>query len=355
MRLHGSRRRRGAIPFVEVDEDARPGLDADEGESGNERWAAHAWRARLCRGYGDPSTGSAAGAGAASTSAPGVTSSASNGPFATRRSDERRLEEERTKEEQDKLVGRGGAAPGRIGRVYEVGSFAGLWAGTILVSASLVLRLPFPRIPMTSSHSSYLSVLPHRIPVFTIRSHTLRYATCTPPPPCIRYGGTMRATPSFSSLSSTQSHATHALPALPFFHYALRAALHRPPLRSRRRLPAWRPRARRLGCPGCVKAEDRARWARAGGVDGDGDVEMEASPSSDERSSSSQERSSTPSSPSQDRTPSKPSSSSTDDRTSSSKQDHRTPSSGPYSSSLDSWPEWEAPAWAGHRFAEDEG
>ncbi|KAJ7607306.1 hypothetical protein B0H17DRAFT_1221638 [Mycena rosella] len=69
-----------AVPFDEVDEDAGPGLDGDgdgDGDSGNERWAEN-------------------------------------------------LEEDRILEQEDKRVGRGGAAPGRIGRMYQLGSFAGL-------------------------------------------------------------------------------------------------------------------------------------------------------------------------------------------------------------------------------------
>ncbi|KAJ7815867.1 hypothetical protein B0H14DRAFT_2845999 [Mycena olivaceomarginata] len=65
------------------------------------RWAAHRWRAGLCRGYGSGSV--------ASIAKPSSAPAASSRP--------------RT----------GGAPPGRIGRVYPLGSFAGLWAGTMLM------------------------------------------------------------------------------------------------------------------------------------------------------------------------------------------------------------------------------
>ncbi|KAJ7608520.1 hypothetical protein DFH06DRAFT_192293 [Mycena polygramma] len=83
-----------------------PGLDATVDEDGRyDRWATHRWRARLCTGYAPrpssrASTLSPAGGGRAAGAAG--------------------------------LGGGGGAPPGRIGRVYELGSFAGLWSGTML-------------------------------------------------------------------------------------------------------------------------------------------------------------------------------------------------------------------------------
>ncbi|KAJ7718569.1 hypothetical protein DFH07DRAFT_784904 [Mycena maculata] len=96
-----------------------------EGGGGGGRWAADAWRARLCRGYGgrgvwDAGDTSAGGAGSIGQVDGG-------------------------------RQGRGGAAPGRIGRVYELGSFAGLWAGTMLMPSeapyNAILALPGGAFP----------------------------------------------------------------------------------------------------------------------------------------------------------------------------------------------------------------
>jgi hypothetical protein len=81
------------------------------------RWAAHRWRAGLCRGYGSGSV--------AAIAKPSSAPAASSRP--------------RT----------GGAPPGRIGRVYPLGSFAGLWAGTMLVG--LFSFVPCPLHPLTTS------------------------------------------------------------------------------------------------------------------------------------------------------------------------------------------------------------
>ncbi|KAJ7691429.1 hypothetical protein B0H17DRAFT_1331097 [Mycena rosella] len=374
-----------AVPFFAADEDLEDGAEA----RGNERWAAHAWRAKLCRGYGDPPSTSAAGTGAGAAS-----TSTSTRPTARRRRERIRQQERAREEEERTRVGRGGAAPGRIGRVYELGSFAGLWAGTMLMPSeqfyTTLLSAPggaFPRDGLvrddfiTVARPVYMRIAEH---------HSFHPHTPVPPPPPdsttgdegMRAGWLPRGA-RFLPLSANQieirvPNASLTPGAAPGsfeaqFGYA-DADMGRGvamgggvggqrgeesvfvyesvPEGSMGR-GKCRAEAHGEGCPGCVRVDERARWARGGGVDGGGDVEMEASPSSDERSSTSQERSSTPSSPSQDRTLSAPSSS-TDDQTSSPNQDH-SPSSRSDSSSLDSWPEWEAPAWAGHRFADDEG
>ncbi|KAJ7619747.1 hypothetical protein B0H17DRAFT_1340798 [Mycena rosella] len=377
-----------AIPFVGADEEAGAGLE-DRG-GGNERWAAHAWRARLCRGYGNPST--------------------SSSPTPPQRFDERRRraernrEEDRIREQKDKHVGRGGAAPGRIGRVYELGSFAGLWAGTMLMpsesSYTTLLSEPggaFPRGGLVrddfvaAARPVYMRIAEH---------HSFHPHIPVPPPPPdsttgeegMRAGWLPRGA-RFVSLSANQIEIR--VPTASFTPGAAPGSLEAQfgyadadmgmgvamgggvgGQRSEERVFIYESvpeggvgRRRRAevhgdGCPGCVRVEARVRWARGGGVDGARDVEMQESSSeersSEKRSSGSSHASSSaeshdrsassehPSSLPQDRT------SSSSQPSSSSSQD-RTPSNSSYSSSPDSWPEWEAPAWAGHRFADDEG
>ncbi|KAJ7460324.1 hypothetical protein FB451DRAFT_1405555 [Mycena latifolia] len=114
------------------------------------------------------------------------------------------------------------------------------------------------------------------------------------------------------------------------------------------------------GCGGCVRAEERARWARARWTRGM-DVEMEEAPmyesSEGPSPSSSQEREGGSSGGQASSSQAPPSSSPPQDQASDSAHEHT-----PYSSSFEhtsdsstAWPEWDAPAWAGHRFADDEG
>ncbi|KAJ7144720.1 hypothetical protein C8R43DRAFT_1013880 [Mycena crocata] len=139
------------LPILDSDSDS----DSDTGESRSSgvkrkrkrdtRWAPDAWRARLCVGYGgvwgdaasvvtapSPSASSSrvllpgaastsAAASAARTPAAGTGTSASAGASGVSRGT------------GQAHVPRGGAPPGRIGRVYELGSMAGLWAGTMLM------------------------------------------------------------------------------------------------------------------------------------------------------------------------------------------------------------------------------
>ncbi|KAJ7699551.1 hypothetical protein B0H17DRAFT_1129166 [Mycena rosella] len=295
-----------AIPFVGADEEAEAGLEDGEGEGGgNERWAAHAWRARLCRGYGDPSTSTS---GAASTSALGApSSSASTRPPATRRSDERGLEAERGQEREDKRVGRGGAPPGRIGHVYELGSFAGLWAGTMLMpsesSYTALLSAPggaFPRDGLVrddfvaAARPVYMRIAEH---------HSFHPHTPVPPPPPdsttgeegMRAGWLPRGA-RFLPLSATQIEIR--VPAASFAPGAAPGSFEAQfgyadtdmgwgvmmgggvgGQRSEERVYVYesvpegnvgrrgRAEAHGEGCPGCVRVEDKARWARAGGTD----------------------------------------------------------------------------------------
>ncbi|KAJ7882675.1 hypothetical protein B0H13DRAFT_927143 [Mycena leptocephala] len=92
-------------PELDLDLDSSPYSsrygNGDEGRSERrDRWATYRWRARLCTGYATPAGPNAGGASA------GV---------------------------HGHGRGTGGVPPGRIGRVYALGSFAGLWAGTMLM------------------------------------------------------------------------------------------------------------------------------------------------------------------------------------------------------------------------------
>ncbi|KAJ7633697.1 hypothetical protein B0H17DRAFT_1108073, partial [Mycena rosella] len=134
-------------------------------------------------------------ASAASPSPPGASSlPASPRPSASRRSGERRFDEERAcAREEDERVGRGGAAPGRIGRVYELGSFAGLWAGKMLMPSeppyTFLLSAPggaFPRGGLArhdfvaAARPVYMRIAEHHSCVSPL--HTLRRRSPCPSP-----------------------------------------------------------------------------------------------------------------------------------------------------------------------------
>ncbi|KAJ7747072.1 hypothetical protein B0H16DRAFT_1462295 [Mycena metata] len=118
-----------APPPLSVDPqlDANPLSDGADGE-GSRRWGPHRWRGRLCRGYGGESSSSSTvrrSAGACGRSAGDTRGN----------------------------QGKGGAPPGRIGRVYELGSFAGLWAGTMLMPSeppyTALIGTPGGALPLT--------------------------------------------------------------------------------------------------------------------------------------------------------------------------------------------------------------
>ncbi|KAJ7066315.1 hypothetical protein C8F01DRAFT_1079940 [Mycena amicta] len=81
--------------------------DEDEWKQADGRWEPDRWRARMCRGYEEEEADSDDG----ETTRPTTTTT------------------------PNAWQGRGGSPPGRIGRVYQLGSFAGLWAGTMMMPA----------------------------------------------------------------------------------------------------------------------------------------------------------------------------------------------------------------------------
>ncbi|KAJ7232333.1 hypothetical protein B0H12DRAFT_1223214 [Mycena haematopus] len=110
-------------------------LDLDGRRRGHDRWAAQRWRARLCRGYGggassDSTVGSAVSVGSAAGVEDGD-GAAQEAAIEGAAQGVRGIEGGR--EGRGGNQGLGGAPPGRIGRVYALGSFAGLWAGTMLM------------------------------------------------------------------------------------------------------------------------------------------------------------------------------------------------------------------------------
>ncbi|KAJ6450603.1 hypothetical protein C8R45DRAFT_117196 [Mycena sanguinolenta] len=93
-------------------------------------------------------------------------------------------------------------------------------------------------------------------------------------------------------------------------------------------------------CPGCVGARERARWVReVSAADEDADVEMEEVDDDGEEDESPPVESASPSA----------ASASEDDNASSHDDTSRA------SDDVVPWPEWDAPAWKGHRFDGDEG
>ncbi|KAF7314112.1 hypothetical protein HMN09_00570300 [Mycena chlorophos] len=115
-----------------------PELDANR-EGGDERWAPERWRGRVCRGYGDAAS----------------------------------------------PLGVGGAEPGRIGRVYELGSFAGLWAGTMMMPSeppyTALVNTPGGAFPLGGlSRDDFLAMA--RPVYMRIREHR-SYHPHTPAPP----------------------------------------------------------------------------------------------------------------------------------------------------------------------------
>ncbi|KAJ6528513.1 hypothetical protein B0H19DRAFT_1274738 [Mycena capillaripes] len=100
-----------------------PGLeDGDDDTSGEDRWAPYRWRARLCTGYGDGYAASSSSRCSSSPTIPPTLPPSAPSPLAAPTPTWTRTPS-----------AAGGAPPGRISRVYTPGSFAGLWAGTMLM------------------------------------------------------------------------------------------------------------------------------------------------------------------------------------------------------------------------------
>nr|GAT43076.1 predicted protein [Mycena chlorophos] len=123
-----------------------PDLDVDHernGERQASRWAPDRWRGRVCRGYGDAAS------------------------------------------EEPHAFGVGGAEPGRIGRVYELGSFVGLWAGTMMMPSeppyTELVNTPGGAFPLGGLSRDDFLAAPR--PVYMrIREHR-SYHPHTPAPP----------------------------------------------------------------------------------------------------------------------------------------------------------------------------
>ncbi|KAF7325159.1 hypothetical protein MKEN_00559800 [Mycena kentingensis (nom. inval.)] len=131
------------------------GLDGEEGrdgggEGGGEaRWKVDGWRGRVCRGYGG------------------------EGDVASDDDDSRSSP-------------RGGAAPGRMGKVYELGSFAGLWAGTMVMPAegpyTQLISIPGGALPPGSlTRDDFVAAA--RPVYMRIREHWSFYPQTPCPPP----------------------------------------------------------------------------------------------------------------------------------------------------------------------------
>ncbi|KAJ7466411.1 hypothetical protein FB451DRAFT_412935 [Mycena latifolia] len=150
-----------AVPFSSS-------LDQEEeaaGEVGEERWAVHAWRARLCRGYGGRRVRDSTSTSAVSPPSSSLASGSARGAR-VHGADREGGDGGRGKAKDTTRDGKGGAAPGRIGRVYELGSFVGLWAGTMLVRLAFLFFAmpPFPPSWSPPSLPPFFFVLLSTIP-----------------------------------------------------------------------------------------------------------------------------------------------------------------------------------------------
>ncbi|KAJ6523107.1 hypothetical protein DFH09DRAFT_1372525 [Mycena vulgaris] len=351
-------------------------------KEGGSRWAAHAWRARLCVGYG---------ALIRSFLCYVVICSVLLLLLFRRRSES----EDTTDEDRAGTgtgSGKGGAAPGRIGRVYELGSFSGLWAGDYVGRPPSILlpciledrpsralrrrqRQGFVGVGVASwSPAAFFFLLSAN--AFLVVGSLLPPSPSLPPMPSeppysaliAAPGGAFPrdglvsdefvavARPIYMRISEHHSFYPHTpVPPPPpdsttgeeGMRAGLAPARHaRRPRRRRhrraaRRLPHLRSR-------GSMRGSARLGYGDGGGVgrgtgrrgEDEGHSSLEAS-SSQERASASSGGSSTLSSLSASAFA--PASSASASASASASQEQ------------EQWPEWDAPAWAGHRFADDEG
>ncbi|KAJ7440732.1 hypothetical protein FB451DRAFT_1191382 [Mycena latifolia] len=371
-----------AVPFsFSVDQDQEP-----EGEVGEERWAAHAWRARLCRRYDGRRVRDSASMSAVSTSTSSLASGSAGGARVHGAGREGR-DGGRVKAKDTTRDGRRGAAPGRIGRVYELGSFTGLWAGTMLMPSkppyTALLSTPGGAFPsaglvrddfVVAARPVYMRIAEHQ----SFQPHT----PVPPPPPDSTTGEEgMRAgwLPRGTRVLPINAHQVEVrvdpLVANISTFEAQFGYTEAGDRREEEKVYVYetvgeggkvREDAHVEGCVGCVRAEERARWAKERWTRGV-DVEMEEAPvyesSEDPSPSCSQERSGESlgeyGSASVSGSSSSPAAASSppQDQASDSAQEHTSYSASfeHTSDSSKAWPEWDAPAWAGHRFVIDEG
>ncbi|KAJ7439028.1 hypothetical protein B0H11DRAFT_2356455 [Mycena galericulata] len=343
------------VAFVDEDEDEDAGGSGEGGGGGNEggaRWAAHAWRARLCRGYGGEAEGD-------------LWASVEQAPPSPDASGRQ---------------GRGGAAPGRIGRVYELGSFAGLWCGTMLMPSeapyNALLAVPGGAFPagglarddfVAAARPVYMRIAEH---------HSFHPHTPLPPPPADSTtgeegmregwlppgtrvvgigGGRVEVRAAASSLSS---------------EFALSPRRREEPAYEYETVVEGRVREGAHDvetCPGCARVQERERerrmramWAAeargayggspSASVEEEEEMADEDEEDEDGHSSVSQEYSST----SQGRASSSPRSQAHESTISSTEENSlEYDSTGPDADIDADWPEWGAPSWGTHRF--DEG
>ncbi|KAJ6550240.1 hypothetical protein B0H19DRAFT_1160673 [Mycena capillaripes] len=257
----------------------------------DERWAAHRWRARLCREY-------TAGwvAGSNTEVPPGLG------------------------------LGRR-ALPGHIGRVYTLGSFAGLWTGTMLMPSEPAYNALVDTVgggfppgglvrddfvaaarPVYMRIQEHWSFHPHQpvpppAPDSTTADEGLRSGWLPPGAEVVGVsGGQVEVqVPAVADPSDESTWGRRPETATYIYHTVLDAHAS----------AAGHPAHDVESCSGCIKVKERKRWERGRALR------------------------------TEDVSPSHPSSSHSD----------HTP---PYEAPLDAlWPEWDAPAWAAHGF--DEG
>ncbi|KAJ7152786.1 hypothetical protein C8R46DRAFT_475686 [Mycena filopes] len=351
-------------PQLEHELHLQPGgfTDGASGEADGRRWAPQRGRGKLCQGYGDPrpptvtppraAAGSSASTGRASTShripppsmGPDARGSGNRGPA--------------------------GAPTGRIGRVYELGSLVGLWAGTMLMPSeppyTALVASPGGALPpgglarddfVAAARPVYMRIqeyhsfhpndpLPPPPANSTTADEGLREAWLPPGTRVVGVGGgqvEVRAPAAYAARNVYDSRA----PPVSVRRGEEEAYLYERVLEGTGRV---REGAHNVEvCAGCAKVRERERARRAGaatsasmaGYDGEGSYESDHSSSgsgSDSRSGASgsyalgsSPRSQLAPSPSQ----------------------NSTSSSQSTSASSQAWPEWSAPAWAGHGFEDD--
>ncbi|KAJ7489692.1 hypothetical protein B0H11DRAFT_1060579 [Mycena galericulata] len=335
--------------------------DEDEDEDDTRaRWAAHAWRARLCRGYGD---GDGEG---------------------EREREERRagdlwasVEQGPPTQDASGRQGRGGAAPGRIGRVYQLGSFAGLWCGTMLMPSeapyNALLAVPGGAFPAGGLARDDFVAAARPVYMRIVEHHSFHPHTPLPPPPAdsttgeegMREGWLPPGTRvvgvgggRVEVRADAGAGAAAAASSLEFASSARRreetAYVYETVVEGRVREGAHDVET----CPGCARVREREREMRAvWAAEARGAYGASSSLEDDmgEEENSSFGRSSPPShdyaSSSQGRASSSPRSQDHDSLTRESSLEYDF--TGADADADADWPEWSAPTWGKHRF--DEG
>ncbi|KAJ7501764.1 hypothetical protein B0H11DRAFT_687431 [Mycena galericulata] len=323
------------VVFVDEEEEGEDAAGGGEGfgeggGGGRARWAAHAWRARLCRGYGDADLWA------------GV---------------------DGTPEDAGGRQGRGGAAPGRIGRVYELGSFAGLWCGTMLMPSeapyNALLAVPGGAFPPGGLARDDFVAAARPVYMRIVEHHSFHPHMPLPPPPADSTTGEegmhagwlppgTRVVGIGGGRVEVRADAGAAVASSSSRRGEETAHVYETVVEGRVRDGAHDVET----CPGCARVREReramrARWAvEAQGAGGASPLTEELSfgdsdPQEQERSSSSQSRAS-----SSHR-------SQADDSMISSISELEHDSTGANADADANWPEWGAPAWGNLGF--DEG